>query len=229
MIEAWLAFITGLAGTGHCIGMCGAIAGAVVLHDNDLSAGSRFLFGLFYNLGRVISYVLLGAAAGLAGAAFDAVAVREVSIWCFAGANLMVVMTGFAHLVGRIGLVVTPLGGCATAIMQKPLHLALKVPRYPRAFCSGLVLGFLPCGLVYAVLAAASGSGSALQGMAIMGALGVGTIPALIFISTLPACANPGANALLRRVVGLGLVLLGGAGLWRLFGKLGYLPKFPLW
>lgn len=221
--------MTGLAGTGHCIGMCGAIAGAVALHDNDLTGGSRFLFNVSYNLGRVATYAMLGAAAGLAGAAFDAAVIREVSFISFAGANLMVVATGLVHLLGRTDLFLTLPGGCAAAIIQKPLRLALQVPRYPRAFCSGLLLGLIPCGLVYAAVAAAAGSGSALKGMAIMGSLGAGTIPALLFIGTLPACANPGADTVLRRVVGFGLVLLGGAGLWRLLGKLGYLPMFLLW
>ncbi|MBI1922477.1 MAG: sulfite exporter TauE/SafE family protein [Geobacter sp.] len=229
MIEVWLAFLTGLAGTGHCIGMCGAVAGAVALHDNNQSVGNRVLFGLSYNLGRIATYATLGAAAGLAGASFNAAVVREVSFISFAGANLMVVATGLVHLLGRGDFFVKLSGGCAAAIIQKPLSLALKIPRYPRAFCSGLVLGFLPCGLVYAAVAAAAGSGSGWKGMAIVGALGAGTIPALIFVSVMPACANLGANAVLRRFVGLGLVLLGVAGLWRLLGKLGYLPGFPFW
>lgn len=227
MIEAWLAFLTGLAGSGHCIGMCGGIAAAVALHDSGQRLGERIMFNICYSLGRVATYGLLGVIAGFVGAAFDASALRDASRWCFAAANLMVVMTGILYLSGISSPAGVTAGGGAAAMISRPLRLALNAPRYPRAFCSGMLLGFLPCGLVYAVLASATAIGSVGRAVGIMAALGAGTAPALLLVTAVPGRAKLRESRLLRVAVGWGLVLLGGAGLWRLLARLGHLPLHP--
>jgi sulfite exporter TauE/SafE len=229
MIEGWIAFLTGLAGSGHCLGMCGGIATAVSLHDSGPQVRGRLLFNLCYNLGRVSTYGLLGVAAGLAGSAFNALAVREASLWFFAVANLVVLFTGVVSLLGTAVSWSITVGTGASSGMLKPLRKVLTAPRYPRAFCSGALLGFLPCGLVYAVLVAAAESGSARRGMVIMGALGAGTMPSLLLVGAIPALVKLQQSRMMRSAVGFGLIFLGGAGLCRLVGKLGYVPLFPLW
>ena len=68
MLELGLisAFLVGLLGGGHCVGMCGGIVGAVSL--SLPGARPQFAYHLAYNAGRVASYTVAGALAGLAGA-----------------------------------------------------------------------------------------------------------------------------------------------------------------
>ena len=71
MIELSLisAFLVGLLGGGHCIGMCGGIVSAVSMHlPNQTKSQTKILFLIAYNVGRILSYTLAGALAGLVGA-----------------------------------------------------------------------------------------------------------------------------------------------------------------
>ena len=65
------ALVAGLAGSGHCLAMCGGIAGALALRDGGPQAtpSSRLLLALAYNVARVASYTVAGALAGLLGGA----------------------------------------------------------------------------------------------------------------------------------------------------------------
>ena len=61
----WTALVLGLAGSFHCIGMCGPIAFVIPV---DRSSKSRMIFQIFlYNLGRIITYSLIGVLFGLIG------------------------------------------------------------------------------------------------------------------------------------------------------------------
>ena len=62
------ALIAGLAGSGHCLAMCGGIAGALAMRgSSEQGTPSRLALALAYNLARVASYTLAGALAGLLG------------------------------------------------------------------------------------------------------------------------------------------------------------------
>jgi len=98
----------------------------------------------------------------------------------------------------------------------------LADPRGLRGFALGLVLGFLPCGLLYGALAAASASGSALGGGLAMAAFALGTVPALVgvglagaffgrrFVPALRAIAVP---LLVLNATVLGVLALRAAGI----------------
>ncbi|MCA9056350.1 MAG: sulfite exporter TauE/SafE family protein, partial [Planctomycetaceae bacterium] len=68
-------------------------------------------------------------------------------------------------------------GGCLTSPL---LMTFLKAPGLHNAFLAGLMTGFLPCGLVYAFLALAAARTNPLEGMAVMTAFGLGTIPLMV-------------------------------------------------
>lgn len=173
--------VAGLAGGAtHCAGMCGPFVIAQVTSGlaarpslSRLSAGAL----VPYHLGRATTYAGLGAAAGLVsgtlvhGAGFRLVLVVLLVL----GAALML-----AQAVAQLAafLPATP-AGLADRVGRAAAPL-LADARGGRRFLLGIVLGFLPCGLLYGALAAAAASGSALGGALAMAAFAAGTVPALV-------------------------------------------------
>ena len=75
------ALLAGLAGSGHCLGMCGGIAGALAMRRPQAGFGTKLGYALAYNLSRITSYALAGALAGLLGRTLlAAVDVKPMSI-----------------------------------------------------------------------------------------------------------------------------------------------------
>jgi sulfite exporter TauE/SafE len=228
MIEIWLAFSAGLVGSVHCIGMCGGIVAALSLTRPDGGMGSRVLGQVFYNLGRITTYTLLGVAAGLVGSSLDLLAVKEVAFWFYCGANLFVICVGLSSLFRWSRFNLTSLETTPARFLARPFRAAAAGSSFA-AFPLGVCLGFLPCGLVYGPLVAAAGTGSPWLGGGMMAALGLGTVPALLLFGSASAAISGAVRDRLFRLLGLLIALMGTAGLWRLLGKMGYLPKFPLW
>jgi hypothetical protein len=165
--------------------MCGGIVGAFAM---GVPAGRRarplgllpYLLG--YNAGRLAVYALLGAGAGLAGSALAGflppatarLASRLVAALFLIGLGL--------YLAGRPQLL-EPFERLGARLWRRlePLGRRLLRPATPaHAVALGAVWGFLPCGLVYAMLAMASASGGPGAGAATMAAFGAGTLPALL-------------------------------------------------
>jgi sulfite exporter TauE/SafE len=174
-------FVAGLAGSlAHCVGMCGPFVLGQVMTDLERGPGGygewRRLKGAAlapYHLGRLTTYAGLGA---LAGAVTGVFASTSVFGWLsggllVVGASLMVVQALGLTLGGN-----SPLAGVLMRLAA-PLSMARgSAARYGL----GVVLGFLPCGLLYGALAAAGGTGSAAEGAIAMAAFAVGTMPALV-------------------------------------------------
>jgi hypothetical protein len=189
-IEIWVVFTLGLVSSLHCMQMCGPIvlSHSVALDQVKTGAGrapGSLLFGHFaYNAGRILTYSLLGAAAGLAGKTVGLIGrlAGVTSALAIIGGVLMLV----AGLVmfGAFPAVQT-FGGSffrITSRFLRPLSSLLASPKAGRRFLLGLALGFLPCGLIYAALLRALATGSALWGAATMAAFGAGTAGALLAV-----------------------------------------------
>lgn len=176
------AFLVGLLGGVHCLGMCGSIVGIIT---SQLSRdGARWPFHLAYNGGRLASYALAGALVGSIGQAGlllrDQVPVQHL---LFALSSLMLVALG-AYLAGSGSLVrrIERLGGGLWRRLQPLSRRLLPVSTPQRALLLGMLWGWMPCGLVYSVLLTALASGSVQGGAAIMLAFGLGTLPNLLAI-----------------------------------------------
>lgn len=212
------AFIVGLLGGGHCVGMCGGIVSAVTLSLPGQRPKTPFL--LAYNAGRIASYGLAGVLAGLIGASsFFLDHVLPVERLLYGLASLMLVVLGL-YLAGlwQGVLVLERLGGVIWKRVQPLTKQLLPLRSAPQALVLGLVMGWLPCGLVYSVLVAALATGSALQGGLLMLAFGLGTLPVLLTMG-LAAVRLKGflQQSWVRRLSGLLVLGFGLAGLYRLF------------
>jgi len=179
MSEVSLLFLAGLAGSVHCIGMCGGFA--CVIGADARGRAATLLRQLAYNAGRVTTYCFLGALAGYLGLLLVAqcgddsiVAWIQRGFAVLSGALLVYVGLQFfgGHARGALGA-----GG---ALLADAMRTLVRAPGLAGPLAFGVLNGFLPCPLVYAVAAQAAASGGPGSGMLTMAAFGLGTFPALL-------------------------------------------------
>lgn len=210
------AFLVGFLGGAHCVGMCGGIVAAMSWHG-----GVRLPFELHlgYNLGRILSYTLAGALAGLAGsAAYLSAHLLPLQQALYLLAQVVLILLGL-YLAGlnRAILVLERAGGGIWARLQPRLARLLPVRSPGQAVLAGVLWGWLPCGLVYSVLISALASGGVLQGAALMLAFGLGTLPNLLAMGwAADRLRAITADRRLRRAAGLLVAAFGVWGLVRL-------------
>lgn len=211
-------FLIGLLGGVHCAGMCGGIVSALSLQTPgaDARAGSGWPLHLSYNLGRISSYGIAGALIGAIGSL--GLLLNHwlpVQLTLYIAANLMMVALGL-YLTGLTQtLALTERAGQWLWRRVQPLTRRFLPVRGPaQAFPLGMLWGWLPCGLVYSVLAMALLSGSALRGAGIMLAFGLGTLPNLMLAGLLLARFRGVVQGRALRL-GAGLIVTG-FGVWGL-------------
>jgi sulfite exporter TauE/SafE len=175
------AFLIGIAGGVHCIGMCGGIASAFSFAIPKGQA--QFPYIISYNLGRILSYTLAGAMTGFIGG------IATINIRSSLPVLQIISIVFLVLLALYIGdwykglSVLEKLGGTLwkrISPISKKL-IPFKNPLYTVAY--GAIWGWLPCGLVYSVLTWSLASESALQGALIMFSFGLGTLPTLLAAS----------------------------------------------
>ena len=179
--------VIGLLSSLHCLGMCGGIMGALSLSLPADVRENRIQISIFvtaYNLGRISSYMLAGALAGAFGV--------EILEWLglnddSAHAILRILGAAFIVLIGLyLGgwfpqlTKVEKLGQPVWKLIEPVTRRLMPVKTPYQALLYGTLWGWLPCGLVYVILLMTVTSGSAVQGALMMGAFGLGTLPAML-------------------------------------------------
>ncbi len=179
------AFVTGLMGGVHCVGMCGGIVGAfgVALPGAVRGRATASLpYVLAYNLGRVSTYVVAGATVGYLGfAAADWVSEYRSWFYLRLAAALLMIALGFYIAGWWSGLARIESLGLPVWRRIQPLGKRLfPIEHLRQALFLGMLWGWLPCGLVYTALAWALSAGGWRQGALLMASFGAGTLPVLI-------------------------------------------------
>ena len=165
------AFIMGLAGSLHCIGMCGPLVLSLpVSHDNDLS---RISGGLIYNSGRILSYTIMGLIFGSIG-------------------NLIITTKWQSSLSIGLGIIIflyllfpkkyfhfstVTILGKPFMLLRQQLGRLFQSKKLSSLLFIGVLNGFLPCGLVYLALTSSIISASPVNGGMFMLFFGLGTFP----------------------------------------------------
>lgn len=174
----WTAFTIGFLGSLHCIGMCGPIAMALPYqkHSKLALATSTSL----YNMGRIVTYSLLGLFIGLIGkGVFIAGLQQGLSI----GAGVLLLIIAFFSIEVESRLLSIKFIHRLYAKLQKLLSRFLVKNGYGALFVTGLLNGLLPCGLVYFALIGAVTSGSISNSVMYMALFGLGTFPIMMTAS----------------------------------------------
>ena len=160
----------GLAGSFHCIGMCGPLALSLPL--NNESRAGRILSISLYNLGRAVTYFLMGLLFGAIGSSLFLTGYQQ-ALTIIIGALILVVLLFGNRLSARVGIL-NKFHNRVKVLLGKLLRQEKNIFSY---FVIGLINGLLPCGLVYFAIASAIATGSVLGGGVLMLAFGLGTIP----------------------------------------------------
>ncbi len=166
------AFVLGLLGSFHCIGMCGPIA--FMLPVDRTNAFKKVSQITIYHIGRLISYGIIGLIFGLIGR----------SLYIFGFQQQLSITIGVLMIV----IVLIPQSLFNKYNFSKPIYKliskvktalgsALKKKTLDTFLTIGFLNGFLPCGLVYMALFAAIAGGNALNGSVYMLVFGLGTVP----------------------------------------------------
>jgi hypothetical protein len=197
------AFLIGLFGSLHCMGMCGPIVFAL-----PISNGSRvkFILGrLLYNLGRIITYSFLGAVFGLLGSRIYMFGLQQVTSIILGILILIVVLTPAKQKskfmeIGIIKSINNKLKLTFSKYLKSDSLIALLI--------IGLLNGFLPCGLVYVAIAGAIGMGNLKDGVIFMMLFGFGTFPLLFAVSFLTSMISTNSRMKIKKLIPILSVLL---------------------
>jgi hypothetical protein len=181
VIEHPLIFVAGMAGSWHCVGMCGGFACAL---------GATLVRQLTYNLGRVTTYCFIGALTGyLAADLCVSEPGAPPTVWAqralAVASGLLMVGIGLQLLGWLHRWSGPPLHGFGLHLVTPGLQGLLRLPGPAAPLAFGVLNGFLPCPLVYAFAAQAAGSGGAVPGLLVMLAFGLGTFPAMLLVAGL--------------------------------------------
>jgi sulfite exporter TauE/SafE len=176
------ALLAGIAASGHCIGMCGGIAGALATRAELAAGGSKLAIGLAYNLSRITSYTVAGALAGFLGQTLlRAVDVAPLSTALRILAGLVMLAAAGRMLFGW--RLLDPIEAAGSGVWRRIAPWAGRQGRsggLTGAIGLGLAWGWLPCGMTYSMLLLAATTAGAATGAAVMAAFGVGTLPSMV-------------------------------------------------
>ena len=221
-----LLFLAGFAGSFHCIGMCGGFACALGADPRGATATS--VRHVLYNTGRLTTYCFLGVlAGGLGQTIYASPGTRSPGGVSFLSESLNAGQRGLAVIAGLLmilmalsffGLrgwhrVTSHFGGSTLVISLRSL---LRRPGHAAPLAFGVLNGFLPCPLVYAMVAQAASTADALSGFLTTVAFGLGTFPAMLAVGGVgrllaPRWRQRGVRVAGSFILALGLITLGRA------------------
>jgi len=184
----------GLAGSFHCIGMCGPLALSLPL--NSQSRAGRVLSITLYNLGRAGTYFLLGFFFGAVGNSLFLTGYQQ-AISIAIGVSILIVLLFGNRFSANIGIV-NRFQNKIKLLLGRLLQQEKNVFSY---FLIGLVNGLLPCGLVYLAIASAVATGSVFGGGLLMLAFGLGTIPLMFGLMVAGRYVSLAVRQKMRRLV----------------------------
>lgn len=209
-----IALVAGFAGSFHCVGMCGGFACGLA----QINAGSKSSFlvrSLLYNCGRLVTYAFIGSLAGAFGAALTGSGSMVLSVEIGIAQRVLSVAAGLLMLFMAVELFGlrkhvpkswARLGGETFAAVFRTL-LVSRSPAAPLVL--GVANGFLPCPLVFAFAATAAATGAVEPAVLTMTAFGLGTFPAMIFMSAVGGLMSPVVRTWGVRLAGTFVLVIG--------------------
>lgn len=200
----YTAFLLGLMGSLHCVGMCGPIAFMLPLDRSDRLKMSFQV--LVYHIGRMAAYALLGLAFGFFGKGLNVFGAQQ---YLSIGMGILMILA-----------IVIPQNKLNTYRISKPIYgIISKIKsqlgsllnkRTADTFITiGFLNGFLPCGLVYVALFASVAMASPLEGSLYMILFGLGTVPLMTSAAFLGKLLKTPARKRIRQLIPIFVVLVG--------------------
>ncbi|NOZ47067.1 MAG: sulfite exporter TauE/SafE family protein [Chlorobi bacterium] len=203
-MELLAALTLGLLGSFHCVGMCGPIALALPLNRNSLL--TKIIGATLYNIGRTITYAVMGALFGLFGKGLVLAGFQNI-ISIILGS--IMILSVFTPLLFKKTRSLESYIAVFTGKLKGRLRQLFAINSYSSLFFIGLLNGLLPCGLVYMAIAGALATGSVYSGTVFMVLFGIGTIPMMFGISVISSSVSISVRNKIKKVMPVFIVLLG--------------------
>lgn len=192
IMELWVAFMLGFAGSAHCAGMCGPLA--LALPTGGRRGIALVSNRLAYNAGRVTTYGGLGVVFGLIG---RSLALAGVQRWVSIGLGVAILLGVFIAKVRMLTLkFALPVGGLKSA-----LGCLLQRQTLASQYAFGILNGLLPCGLVYVAGVGAAATGGLMAGVEYMLVFGLGTVPMMLALSLAGQALPAGFRLRLQKLI----------------------------
>lgn len=198
------ALLMGLVGSFHCIGMCGPIAIALPINSNSWL--SRLLGTLLYNLGRAITYALMGAVFGVLG---EGIQLGGFQSWVSITMGIIMILSVLFPVLFRNTAFLNKYIYGYVSRLKSLLGPLLKSRSLGSLFIIGLLNGLLPCGLVYVALAGAIATGSVSSGAMFMFVFGLGTAPLLAVVTLLGNVISGSFKSKINKLIPVVIMIIG--------------------
>jgi len=198
------ALMIGLLGSFHCIGMCGPIAIALPLKNDNWF--TRIFGGLLYNTGRTITYAILGAIFGLAGMGLRLGGLQQ---WVSIIMGIIMILSVIFPLIFRRFNQFNSLSNKLTSKLISRFKKMFGIRTYYSLFIIGILNGFLPCGLVYIAVAGALAVGEVYESSIYMIFFGLGTIPVMLILSLIGNVVSVKFRNIVRRILPFLVIIIG--------------------
>lgn len=199
------ALALGFASGFHCIGMCGPIALSLGLTKKQ--ATNYYLQNLTYQLGRIVTYSFLGAILGIVGKGFAMAGFQQ---YLTIGVGVFLILMALFSFGGKDFASKIPFFSKFLLKVKMNLGKLLQKADYKSRFTTGILNGFLPCGMVYMALTASLASGGILQSATFMALFGLGTLPFMFAVVLLGNLMTTAFRLKILKFVPVMMILLGG-------------------
>jgi uncharacterized protein len=232
MLDLLLIMALGFLGSfGHCVGMCGPLSIAFSLTQTQATkptVGQQFRFHLLLNLGRILSYTLVGAGIGAVGSVVVAGGqLAGIGSPLRQGFSVvtgyLLILMGFAQIRPQWQLRLPflhpfrlqRLHERLNAILEKNAHSSPHQSHHLTPIFLGLIWGLIPCGFLYVAQLQAATTGNLGQGALILLAFGCGTLPMMLGVGLSTTWVSANRRSQLFRLGGWVTLLMGGLTLFR--------------
>lgn len=195
-MEIWTAITIGFLGSFHCVGMCGPIA--LALPGKQDTTLSLITGRILYNVGRIVTYSILGAIFGLIGRSFMLAGLQQflsVSLGFLVIITVLLSSQYFEDLKQKTGF------NRLFDYLKKAIRSQFQKRGMTTLFSIGLLNGLLPCGFVYLGLAGSLTTGSVLQGSLYMALFGLGTVPAMFTMAMAPSLISISVRQKINHII----------------------------
>jgi len=193
----------GFFGSIHCLGMCGPIVLAIPFSGEPLK---RILGTIIYNIGRVVTYSIMGFFFGLFGKGLAMAGFQQI-VSIVLGV-IMILSVLFPFLFKKIRLLEKPLDPINNFVKRRLVKL-IQISTYKGLFLTGILNGLLPCGFVYVAVAGAIATGRIFDGIFFMSLFGLATIPLLAALAIFNALSSMKFRHFYKKVLPTFVVVLG--------------------
>lgn len=204
-MEFYIAALSmGLLGSFHCIGMCGPIA--VALPVKAESWFSKILGGSLYNMGRSVTYGLMGVIFGLVGKGFQLVGLQQITSIVI---GILMILSVLFPLLFKNRQLLDRFTNRIVQELKSAFARLFSIKSNFSLFTIGILNGFLPCGLVYMAIAGAIVTGDVLEGTLYMVLFGLGTLPIMLSLTLTSQVISVNFRNTIKKIIPIFIIIIG--------------------